>query len=110
MSHNSHDLRLGEIAVIFLSHVTGVDPEGYDAAAAEMGALAAKQPGYRGIDSTRDSNGFGITISYWADEQSAVAWRQNPEHAVIRDRGRERWYASYELFVTEVRRGYSWRR
>jgi heme-degrading monooxygenase HmoA len=110
MSHNSHDLRLGEIAVIFVSQDTGDDPEGYGAAAAEMVALAEKQPGYRGIDSTRDSNGLGITISYWADEESAVAWRQHPEHAVIRDRGRERWYANYQLFVTEVRRGYSWAR
>ena len=110
MSHNSHNLRLGEIAVIFVSQETGEDQAGYAAAAAEMVALAEQQPGYRGIDSTRDESGFGITISYWADEESAVAWRQNPEHAEIRDRGRERWYARYELFVTEVRRGYSWRR
>lgn len=110
MSHNSHGLRFGEIAVIFVSQVTGEDPEGYDAAAEQMGALAARQPGYRGVDSTRGADGLGITISYWADEATAVAWREHPEHAVIRDAGRERWYASYDLFVTEVRRGYQWRR
>ncbi|MCW3846821.1 antibiotic biosynthesis monooxygenase [Sphingomonas sp. LB-2] len=110
MSHNSHGLRAGEIAVIFVSQETGEDPEGYGAAAAAMVALAEQQPGYRGIDSTRDASGFGITVSYWADEESAVAWRQNPEHAAIRDQGRERWYQRYELFVSEVRRGYSWER
>lgn len=110
MSHNRHGLRLGEIAVVFTSQESGEDLEGYATAAAEMVALAEQQPGYRGIDSTRDSNGFGITVSYWADEASAVAWRENAEHAAIRDRGRERWYARYELFVTEVRRGYSWQR
>lgn len=109
MSHNRHELRLGEIAVIFVSQGTGEDVEGYAAAAAEMVALAETQRGYRGMDSTRDESGFGITVSYWADHDSAVAWRENPEHAVIRDRGRERWYSSYDLFVTEVRRGYRWR-
>ena len=110
MSHNSHELRRGEIAVIFVSQETGEDREGYAAAAGEMVTLAEQQPGYRGIDSTRGPDGLGITISYWADEESAVAWRQNAAHAAIRDRGRERWYRHYELFVTEVRRGYSWAR
>lgn len=110
MSHKFHQTRLGEIAVIFVSQRTGEDGAGYAVAAEEMAALAALQPGYRGVDSTRDESGLGITISYWADEESAVAWRENPEHAAIRDAGRERWYSSYELFVTEVRRGYRWKR
>lgn len=110
MSHNLHDLRLGEIAVIFVSQETGDDRAGYAAAAEAMVALAQLQPGYRGMDSTRDENGLGITVSYWADEESAVAWRQNAEHAAIRERGRERWYSRYDLFVSEVRRGYSWQR
>ena len=110
MSHNSHEARRGQIAVIFVSQQTGDDLEGYGAAAEEMAALAALQPGYCGVDSSRDDSGFGITVSYWADEESAVAWRRNEQHAAIRDRGRERWYQRYELFVTEVRRGYTWAR
>ena len=77
----------GEIAVIFVSQVTGADPDGYAAAAAAMEALAATQPGYRGIDSARGGDGLGITVSYWADEAAAVAWRKNDEHAAIRERG-----------------------
>ena len=37
-----------------------------------MDALAAAQPGYRGVDSARGADGSGITISYWADEASAL--------------------------------------
>jgi len=106
MSHNRH----GQIAVIFASQESGDDRDGYAAAAEEMATLASLQPGYRGIDSVRGADGFGITISYWADEESAIAWRENAEHAVIRDAGRARWYDRYYLYVTEVRRGYSWRR
>ena len=100
----------GEIAVIFVSTITGVDTDGYAAAAAAMESLAAVQPGYRGIDSARGGDGLGITVSYWADEEAAVAWRQNEEHAAIRDRGRGTWYSSYSLHVAEIGRSYDWRK
>lgn len=65
--------RAGQIAVIFVSQRSGADPAGYDAAAAAMGELAARQPGYCGVHSSRDATGIGITVSYWADEPSALA-------------------------------------
>lgn len=102
--------RTGQIAVLFVSKRTDEDAAGYAAAAEAMGALAAVQPGYRGIESQRGAEGVGITISYWADAASAAAWRDHPEHAVIRARGRERWYEWYEVIVTQVERGYRWRR
>lgn len=105
-----HDDRTGQIAVIFVSQRTGTDAAGYDLAAAAMDALAARQPGYRGVDSVRDADGLGITISYWADEASALAWRGNTEHTAIREAGRERWYSRYDVIVSAVRRSYSWPR
>lgn len=102
--------RIGQIAVIFVSVRSGRDREGYDAAAQAMDALAALQPGYRGVDSARGDDGLGITISYWADEARAVAWRGHAEHTAIRDAGRERWYDRYEVIVTEVTRDYRWHR
>lgn len=100
----------GEVAVIFSSVRNGTDAAGYDAAAAAMDALAARQPGYRGIDSVRGPDGAGITISYWADEAAAIAWRDHPDHAAIRDRGRGIWYDRYRVTVCTVVRGYDWAR
>lgn len=102
--------RTGQIAVLFVSKRTADDDAGYAEAATAMDVLAAQQPGYRGIESQRGDAGVGITISYWADDASAIAWRDHPEHAAIRARGRERWYAWYEVIVTRVERGYRWRR
>lgn len=102
--------REGQIAVIFASTRTGDDEDGYAAAAEAMDQLAAAQPGYCGVDSTRGGDGFGITVSYWADDASAKAWRDHPEHARIRDLGRQRWYTSYTLDVARIERGYRWAR
>lgn len=102
--------RTGQTAVIFASQRTDDDPGGYAVAAAAMDALAAEQPGYRGVDSVRDAAGFGITVSYWADDAAAVAWRDHPAHAETRTRGRAHWYASHSVTVATVTRGYRWSR
>lgn len=102
--------RVGQIAVIFVSQRSAEDDTGYAVAAAAMDALAAEQPGYRGITNARDADGFGITVSYWADNASAKAWRDNPDHARIRAAGRARWYDRYEVVVADVTRDYDWRR
>ena len=101
-------LAKGVIAVIFSSRRTDADAAGYGGAAAAMDAEAARQPGYLGFESARDPDGFGITISYWADEASAAAWREHEGHAAIRAEGRRHWYSDYRVVVTEVTRSYVW--
>jgi heme-degrading monooxygenase HmoA len=98
----------GTVAVIFVAQRTTEDDAGYHAAAAQMSDLAAKQPGYCGVDSVRDAAGLGITVSYWADEQSAKQWRDNAQHSAIREQGRGRWYSRYDLHVSTIGRSYDW--
>jgi heme-degrading monooxygenase HmoA len=100
----------GSTAVIFVAQRTDADAEGYAAAAEAMVALAEQQPGYLGMDSVRDAGGLGITVSYWASDAHAKAWRDHGEHALIRDVGRDRWYAHYSLHVGEVTRSYDWQK
>lgn len=100
----------GCIAVVFTSHLTGEDTDGYAKAATEMELMAAAQAGYLGHDSARGSDGLGITISYWTDEASARAWYRHPTHAAIRDAGRDRWYSEFTVHVSEVSRSYTWAR
>lgn len=101
--------RTGQIAVIFMSVRTGAENDAYAEAAEAMDALAAAQPGYRGMESARGADGFGITVSYWADDASARAWRDHPDHKAIRDAGRDRWYSRYEVAVGAIDRSYRWR-
>lgn len=96
-------------AVIFTSQRTPGDA-GYGAAAAQMAALAAQQPGYLGAESARDSGGLGLTVSYWRSMEDIAAWRRQLEHAATRDQGRAQWYSHYELRVARVERAYGWDR
>ena len=92
-------------AVVFTSQRTPGDA-GYDAMAARMAELAARQPGYLGAESVRNADGEGITVSYWRDEASIAAWKQQAEHLQAQRLGRSRWYAHYELRVARVERAY----
>jgi heme-degrading monooxygenase HmoA len=100
----------GAVAVVFVSQRTPQQGAEYGAAAEAMMARASKQPGYLGIDSARDTDGFGITVSYWRTEKDAIAWRGDAEHTLIRNQGRAGWYEWYSLHVAEVARSYIWRR
>jgi heme-degrading monooxygenase HmoA len=91
------------VAVIFTSIRTEGD-NGYAVMSARMEQLAAEQPGYLGIEIARD--GLGITVSYWADEASAQAWKQVAAHLVAQQRGRDAWYADYRVRVAVVHRDY----
>jgi heme-degrading monooxygenase HmoA len=103
-------LKSGTVSVIFVAQRTALDADGYARAATAMDKLAMQQAGYLGMDSVRGADGLGITVSYWADEASAKAWRDHPDHAAIRDAGRDRWYSDYSLHVAHVTRSYDWKK
>jgi heme-degrading monooxygenase HmoA len=93
------------LAVIFSSQRTAGD-QGYGAMAQRMVELAQTQPGFLGVESARDEEGFGITVSYWKDEASIAAWKANAEHEVAQRLGWERWYAAFRLRLCRVEREY----
>jgi len=91
------------VAVIFTSVRTDGDA-GYAAMSERMTSLAAEQPGYLGIEAARDR--LGITVSYWADEAAARAWKQVAEHLVAQRLGRDVWYSDYRVRFAVVQREY----
>jgi len=93
------------LAVIFSSQRRPGD-EGYGAMAERMVALAKEQPGFLGVESARDADGFGLTVSYWRDEAAIAAWKAHADHTVARRLGRDQWYADFQVRVCRVERQY----
>lgn len=93
-------------AVIFTSQrADGQD--GYARMAERMVELAAMQSGFLGIESVRDAEGFGITVSYWTSTDAIARWKANAEHVAAQEMGMRTWYAHYELRVAKVERAYA---
>lgn len=93
-------------AVIFTAQRSDVE-HGYSAMADKMVEMAENQPGYLGIESSRDEAGLGITVSYWADEAALKGWKQVSEHMLAQKLGKSRWYDYYTLRIAKVERAYS---
>ena len=93
-------------AVIFTSQRRG-DAAAYAATAERMVELAALQRGFLGVESSRDADGFGITVSYWASLAAIAAWKADVEHLRAQALGRSDWYANYALRIARVERAYA---
>lgn len=91
-------------AVVFTSVRAPVDPNAYAAMADRMVKLASAQPGFLGVESVRDEQGVGITVSYWSSLAAIRNWREDAEHQVAQSQGRSTWYREYRLRICRVER------
>jgi heme-degrading monooxygenase HmoA len=96
----------GSYAVIFTSAKNPQLDEGYEAMASRMWELAAQQPGFLGVESVRNENGRGITVSYWESLESIQNWKRNAEHQVAQRKGRDVWYSDFQVQICKVERTY----
>ncbi|TDQ33443.1 antibiotic biosynthesis monooxygenase family protein [Aureibacillus halotolerans] len=94
-------------AVVFTSQRTEKEPDSYYAMAEKMVRLASEQPGFLGVESAREDNGLGITVSYWDSLEAIRLWKQNIEHLEAQEKGKTGWYASYFTRISKVERDYS---
>ncbi len=90
-------------AVIFSSIRTEENNE-YSETADRMVELAKKQDGFLGVESAR--NEIGITVSYWRDLKSIKSWKENTEHSIAREKGRNKWYKTFKIRIAKVERDY----
>ena len=49
-----------------------------------------------------------VTLFFWKDRDSIKAWRDDVEHARVRELGREKVFAWYKIRVCELEREYGW--
>lgn len=98
-------------AVIFTSVRTDGD-RGYARTAAKMADLARRQPGFLGMESARNpsgpagdnTDGTGITVSYWSDLASIENWKNQADHLTAQKMGKKAWYETYTVRITRVER------
>jgi heme-degrading monooxygenase HmoA len=89
-------------AVIFSSTLKDLKNENYHATAERMEVLVRNMPGFLGMESKRDSQGQGVTISYWKSLEDIQRWKEHPEHLTAQSRGKSEWYSSFKTEIKEV--------
>lgn len=113
--HQESNWQTPYYAVIFSSQRTAKEgsPEmetTYQAMADQMERLARQRDGFLGIESFRDVEGAGITISYWSSVEAIHQWGQDSRHRMAQQAGQAAWYEHYTLRITKVESEVSWSR
>ncbi len=94
-------------AVIFTSIKVEAE-NNYADIANRMIELASKQEGFIGVESAR--NEIGITVSYWESLEAIKNWKQNAEHLIAQQLGKDVFYQSYTTRICKVEREYSFQK
>ena len=94
------------VVVFTIVHSEKLD--GYEEMGGKMVELASQQPGFLGLE-------YGIadaelTISYWESLESISQWRQNAEHIIAINKGRDEWFQSFKVRIAKVERDYEFSR
>ncbi|MBM7073872.1 antibiotic biosynthesis monooxygenase [Shewanella sp. 202IG2-18] len=104
MSQRLENLDDEVYAVIFTS-VLGDDITGYEEMAKLMLELASHSEGFLSVESAR--NEIGITVSYWKGLNAIKQWKQDSEHQIAQQFGKQKWYSAYKVSIAKVEKEYS---
>jgi len=89
------------IVSVFRSRLRpGVDEE-YQRVADEMSRLVRSMDGFIDEQFYTSPDGERVTIVRFADRDAQRAWASEPAHAAAQRRGREEFYAWYDISVAE---------
>jgi len=90
------------VVTVFRSRLNpGVQDE-YGPMAARMSALAKSMPGYISHKGFVAEDGERVTIVEFENDEALQAWSRNAEHAEAKRRGREAFYAEYDIKICSV--------
>jgi heme-degrading monooxygenase HmoA len=97
-----------EQAVVVVFTITpraDVPVEEYEATSAKMVELVSAMPGFLGMD-YGESEGRELLIARFESHEALRIWREQPDHVLAQQLGRERFFAHYRIEVCELVRSY----
>lgn len=97
------------IAVIFEADTVPAKQARYLELAAELKPLLADIAGFISIERFQSltTEGKILSLSWWQDEESVLAWKKNIFHQAAQAEGRESVFSFYRIRIAHVVRDYS---
>jgi heme-degrading monooxygenase HmoA len=99
-------MKAKEYAALFTNQLAEKDSLTYHGFVPELHKEVTKQPGFLGMESYRNQEGTGITISYWESKDAIAQWKKHTLHQVAQHFGKEKAFAWYKLRVCTIEHEY----
>ncbi|MBV8542540.1 MAG: antibiotic biosynthesis monooxygenase [Pseudonocardiales bacterium] len=98
-----------EIVLFHIRTRPDINEQEYQRTFEDMMTLVSKIPGFVGIEGFSGEDGSELAIARFDSPEAIAAWRDQPEHIRTRQRGREEFFAAYDITIATVSRHYDWR-
>lgn len=97
------------IAVLFEADAVPELQERYFQLAAELKPLLSTTPGFISLERFQSVTTPGkiLSLSWWEDEQSVLAWKKNLQHQAAQREGKKNIFSFYRIRIAHVLRDYS---
>ncbi|WP_413736493.1 antibiotic biosynthesis monooxygenase family protein [Sodalis sp. RH21] len=97
------------IAVLFEADIVPAKQDRYLQLATELKPLLAGIDGFIAIERFQSLTIQGkiLSLSWWKDEDSVLAWKKNVSHKAAQAEGRESIFSFYRIRIAQVVRDYS---
>ena len=80
----------------------GVDMQEYGQRVGKLFEIVSAMPGFRGIRSYEGEDGEKLSLIEFDSHESLAAWRDQAEHRIAQELGRQNYYSEYQLQICEL--------
>lgn len=95
------------VVIVFRSRLReDVDMAALEALGAEMAAIASGMPGFLSYKDFAAEDGELATLVEFESEAALLAWRDHPAHRAAQERGRQEFFADYQIQICTPLRAY----
>ena len=95
------------IITIFRSRLRPEHREEYEHWAKRIHDIAVQMPGFSSIKTFTADDGERVSIVEFESEETMLAWRNQRDHKLAQELGRELFYSEYHIQVCQPIRDYS---
>ena len=92
-----------------MKDLSAAERDEYNTTAGRMLKIVNAMPGFISFREYKGHNGELLGITEWVSAEALAAWRENPEHRKAQERGRQAFYAEYEISVCKPLHEYSFK-
>ncbi len=90
------------VVTVFRSRLRPESEAEYHQMAPRILEIARSMPGFVDFKAFEADDGERVSVITFSSMQAQRAWRDHPEHRAAQQAGRDRFYASYDITVSEV--------
>jgi heme-degrading monooxygenase HmoA len=80
----------------------GIDQQEYGQRVGKLFEIVSAMPGFRGIRSYASEDGEQLSLIEFDSPESLAAWRDQTDHRIAQELGKQRYYSEYHLQICEL--------